>query len=273
MERAAGHDADALDSRGDAGRLIDAGADALDAGEVERALGLFSRAATSDLPSLAGRGAIGAAEALVRLGRDGADQPGGVKRFSFPRSDLKVMLDGVEVKPGLALGSWLAFQPMEGADAMVMGDLVLTQDEIAPVTKKLLDSGIDGRDGSVLVHQYVNLYATLRDGGRRWYGAVGAPHPPLAGELLAALPARGPLGSRHFEGSGDGGMWGWKPAKAIQKPHEPSRSSNTLPVIFGHQKTMAAIAPKRPAPISMKWKCATTNMLPCMYWSTGVSER
>jgi len=71
VERAAGHDADELDSRGDAGRLIDAGADALDAGEVERALGLFSRAATSDLPSLAGRGAIGAAEALVRLGRDG----------------------------------------------------------------------------------------------------------------------------------------------------------------------------------------------------------
>ena len=77
------------------------------------------------------------------MGRDGADQADGVKRFSFPRSDLKVMLDGVEVKPGLALGSWLAFQPTTGTDATVMGDLVLTQDEINPVMKRLLEGGVE----------------------------------------------------------------------------------------------------------------------------------
>ena len=66
-----------------------------------------------------------------------------MKRFSFPRSDLKVMVDGVEVKPGLALGSWLAFQPGEGANATVMGDLVLTQDEIAPVMTRLLEGGVE----------------------------------------------------------------------------------------------------------------------------------
>jgi hypothetical protein len=43
------------------------------------------------------------------LGRQGAMQPGDVYKFSFPRSDLKVILDGVPVKPALALGSWVAF--------------------------------------------------------------------------------------------------------------------------------------------------------------------
>ncbi|MGH2198955.1 DUF1259 domain-containing protein, partial [Enterococcus faecalis] len=58
------------------------------------------------------------------LGRPGTEQEGGVHRYGFPRSDLKVTLDGVAIKPALALGSWAAFQPM-GDDAMVMGDLVL----------------------------------------------------------------------------------------------------------------------------------------------------
>jgi len=58
-------------SPSDATRLIDAGADALDAGDAERALGYFWRAAGSGELALAGRAAIGAAEALVRLSRDG----------------------------------------------------------------------------------------------------------------------------------------------------------------------------------------------------------
>jgi len=67
---------------------------------------------------------------------------GGVYRVGFPRSDLKVTLDGAEVKPGLALGGWVAFAPM-GNDAMIMGDLVLTQDEVNPVMKKLIDAGLE----------------------------------------------------------------------------------------------------------------------------------
>jgi hypothetical protein len=68
--------------------------------------------------------------------------PGGVYRVGLPRSDLKVTLDGVAIKPGLALGGWLAFERM-GNQAMVMGDVVLTQDEINPVMKKLEESGIE----------------------------------------------------------------------------------------------------------------------------------
>ncbi len=74
------------------------------------------------------------------LGRGGTTQPDGVRRYAFPRSDLNVQLDGVAIKPALALGSWLAFMPM-GEEAMVMGDLVLTHDEVNPVMSKLLTSG------------------------------------------------------------------------------------------------------------------------------------
>lgn len=76
------------------------------------------------------------------LGKEGAVQPGGVYRVGLPRTDLKVKLDGVDIKAGLAFGSWLAFMPM-GNEAMVMGDLVLTGDEVNPVMKKLLEGGID----------------------------------------------------------------------------------------------------------------------------------
>lgn len=68
---------------------------------------------------------------------------GDVQRFSFPRSDLNVILDGIKVQPALALGGWLAFRPMGAANHWeVMGDLVLTQDEIKPVEQKLVAGGL-----------------------------------------------------------------------------------------------------------------------------------
>ena len=76
------------------------------------------------------------------FGFDGSALPGGVIRFNLPRSDLKVMAGDVAVKPGLALGGWAAFAPMGKGEAMVMGDLVLTADEVAPVTNALLDGGV-----------------------------------------------------------------------------------------------------------------------------------
>ena len=77
------------------------------------------------------------------LGRSGTTQPDGVRRYSFPRSDLKIELDGIAIKPALALGSWLAFEPAPNRSrGMVMGDLVLTQDEVNPVMGELLKHGI-----------------------------------------------------------------------------------------------------------------------------------
>lgn len=75
------------------------------------------------------------------LGKEGSVQPSGVYRIGFPRSDLHVTLDGVTLQPGFALGGWLAFAPM-GQGSMVMGDLVLTESEIAPVMKKFESGGI-----------------------------------------------------------------------------------------------------------------------------------
>jgi hypothetical protein len=66
---------------------------------------------------------------------------GDVHRYALPRSDLSVSLDGAALKPGFALGGWLAFEPM-GDKAMMMGDLVLTESEINPVMSKLLAEGV-----------------------------------------------------------------------------------------------------------------------------------
>jgi Domain of Unknown Function (DUF1259) len=76
------------------------------------------------------------------LGKAGIEAPNGVYRVGLPRTDLKVMLDGVELKPALAFGSWLAFRS-QGDQTMVMGDLVLTADEVSPVMKKLAGEGIE----------------------------------------------------------------------------------------------------------------------------------
>lgn len=75
------------------------------------------------------------------LGRSG-QKLGDVYRVGFPRTDLHVAVNGVAVKPGLALGSWAAFS---GSDetAMVMGDLVLLESELNPVMEKLRSSGFE----------------------------------------------------------------------------------------------------------------------------------
>ena len=67
---------------------------------------------------------------------------GEVHRYGLPRSDLQVTVDGVAIKPALALGGWAAFTPMRGG-AMVMGDLVLLETEINPVMAKLIEGGIE----------------------------------------------------------------------------------------------------------------------------------
>lgn len=76
------------------------------------------------------------------LGRQGKDFPGGVHKIGFPRSDLKVTLDGTPIRAPLAFGSWVAFMPDHGG-AMLMGDLVLTETEIAPVMKRLVAGGME----------------------------------------------------------------------------------------------------------------------------------
>jgi len=93
------------------------------------------------------------------LGKAGTEMPGGIYRIGLPRTDLHVTLDGIELKPTFALGSWVAFMPM-GNRAMVMGDLVLTENEVEPVMKSLIDGGLEitALHNHVLGAQPVTLY-------------------------------------------------------------------------------------------------------------------
>jgi hypothetical protein len=84
------------------------------------------------------------------LGKAGSMQPGDVYKVSLPRTDLKITVAGVELKPAFALGSWLAFKKI-GEMTMVMGDLVLTEDEVTPVLTKLEEGGI----GPTALHNHV----------------------------------------------------------------------------------------------------------------------
>jgi hypothetical protein len=122
-------------------------------------------------------------EALGRTAAVGGD----VHRYGFPRSDLQVTLDGVTIKPALALGGWVAFKPVHG-EVMVMGDLVLLDTEINPVMAKLLANGID----ITAVHNHL-----LRATPPTYYMHVGAHGDPvkLATAIRAGLgESKTPLG-------------------------------------------------------------------------------
>lgn len=112
------------------------------------------------------------------LGRKAA-VTGDVHRYGFPRTDLNVTLDGVTIKPALALGGWVAFKPAHGG-AMVMGDLVLLDTEIAPVMTALIHNGLE----ITAVHNHV-----LRGNPATYYMHVGGHGDPekMATAILQAL--------------------------------------------------------------------------------------
>src|SRR5512140_2388015 len=75
------------------------------------------------------------------MARPGAMQPDGTYRFACPRGDMHVTVDGVVIKPALALGGWIAFKAMPGG-AVAMGDLVLADGELTPVVTRLQAGGV-----------------------------------------------------------------------------------------------------------------------------------
>jgi biotin operon repressor len=104
-------------------------------------------------------------EAIGRTAAVSAD----VHRYGFPRSDLQVTLDGVTIRPALALGGWAAFKPVHGG-AMVMGDLVLLETEINPVMAKLIENGVE----ITAVHNHV-----LRGSPATFYMHIGGHGDPV----------------------------------------------------------------------------------------------
>jgi hypothetical protein len=67
----------------------------------------------------------------------------GVYKVSQPRNDIKVTVDGLQMPPFMGLTSWAAFVSGKTKEAMVMGDLVLMQDEVNPVMSAALESGLE----------------------------------------------------------------------------------------------------------------------------------
>jgi hypothetical protein len=113
---------------------------------------------------------------------------GDVHRYGFPRTDLSVTLDGVTIKPALALGGWVAFKPMHG-EVMVMGDLVLLETEINPVMAKLIENGVS----ITAVHNHL-----LRASPATFYMHVGGHGDPvkMATAIKTALAeSKTPLGT------------------------------------------------------------------------------
>ena len=170
------------------------------------------------------------------MGRTGAIQPGDVYKFSLPRGDMHVTVNGVESKPALALGGWVAFEMM-GNEAMVMGDLVLSEDEITPVLTKLQQGGIE----QSAVHNHV-----LHESPRVMYMHIGghgdpaklgrAIHDALA---LTKLPAPNPSAPP----SQDIGI----DTKQIEQVL--GRAARSMAVYFNSALPEARRLPK------MEWKC------------------
>jgi len=134
------------------------------------------------------------------LGKTGTAAPGGIYRVGLPRTDLKVTLDGVELKPGFALGSWVAFEKM-GDQAMVMGDLVLTMDEVNPVMSKLAAGGIEitALHNHLLRNQPFTMYMHVQGRGdpvklaAALHTALAESKTPLSAAPAATAPAPPPI--------------------------------------------------------------------------------
>jgi hypothetical protein len=140
---------------------------------MKRNLTLLMLVAAMAFPALAKAAEIDWKKVDAALGKTAA-VTGEVHRYGLPRSDLQVTLDGVAIKPALALGGWVAFAPMHG-EAMVMGDLVLLDTEITPVMTKLLEGGLD----ITAIHNHI-----LRASPATFYMHVGGHGDP---EKMAAV--------------------------------------------------------------------------------------
>lgn len=157
------------------------------------------------------------------LGRTGAAMAGGVVRFSFPRRDLRVTVDGIQLRPAFALGSWVAFKRVDGGDAMIMGDLVLLESEINPVISALQAGGVEQ---SALHNHVLNetphvMYLHMRGHGkeadlaRTVRSALALTKTPMdttpaqAGGPAAtfSLDTAALAGALGYEGKVNGGVW------------------------------------------------------------------
>ena len=140
-------------------------------------------------------------EVLTALGKQG-DYKANVLKVNIPRSDVSVTVANVKTPTPFGFGGWVAMTKGTGGMDVMMGDLVLTQDEVNPVMSALLDNGIDVTalhnhflwDEPRMYYMHVHAHGKAADLARKVKPALdligkGASRPATAPAAPAAAPA------------------------------------------------------------------------------------
>ena len=176
------------------------------------------------------------------LGRGGADLPGGVHKYGFPRGDLTVTIGGTRLRPALALGSWIAFKRTADGKTMAMGDLVLTEDEVAPVMAALQRGGVEQTavhnhllgESPRIVYMHVmgkgdatKIATTLHDA----LAATKTPMapPPQVTPLRLALDTVAVATALGVKGKGNGGVY----QVSVSRPETIREGGEVIPPAMG----------------------------------------
>lgn len=176
------------------------------------------------------------------FGRHGASLPGNVQKYGFPRGDLHVTVDGVTLRPALALGSWVAFKRLAGTQAMAMGDLVLLENEVAPVMGALRAAGIQQsalhnhllRESPHVMYMHimamgdaVKLAHGIHDALARSATPLGTP--PEITPLRLTLDTNAVIAALGVHGSANGGVY----QMSVPRPETIRENGQVIPPAMG----------------------------------------
>lgn len=176
------------------------------------------------------------------LGRSGAAQPGGVYKYSFPRGDLSISVAGTQIRPALALGSWIAFKKTSDGKTLAMGDLVLTPDEEPAVMSRLQQGGVEqmavhnhlSGETPHVVYMHIMGKGDAEAIGRTIHDALATTKTPLA-QPPAVTPLRldldtaGVAAALGATGKGSGGVY----QVSVPRPETIRENGDEIPPSMG----------------------------------------